>query len=76
MIVNPSTPIGPRDVKLKIVAASGEHNISHAALADTVNIAVHAENLREHRKGLLVDLVTDVSVVVIGPAQQDVPVGR
>jgi acyl dehydratase len=29
---------------------------------DTVNIAVHAENLREHRKGLLVDVVTDVSV--------------
>src|ERR1700754_4400859 len=31
-------------------------------LTDTGNIAVHAENLREHRKGLLVDLVTDVSV--------------
>jgi hypothetical protein len=31
-------------------------------VTDTVNIAVHAENLREHRKGLLVDLVTDVSV--------------
>jgi NADPH:quinone reductase-like Zn-dependent oxidoreductase len=31
--------LGPRDVKLKILAASGEHNISHAALADTVNIA-------------------------------------
>jgi acyl dehydratase len=31
-------------------------------VADTVNIAVHAENLREHRKGLLVDVVTDVSV--------------
>jgi acyl dehydratase len=29
---------------------------------DTVNIAVHAENLREHRKGLLVDVVTDISV--------------
>ncbi|MBV8861794.1 MAG: dehydratase [Mycobacterium sp.] len=32
------------------------------AVTDTVNIAVHAENLREHRKGLLVDLVTDVNV--------------
>ena len=32
------------------------------AVTDTVNIAVHAENLREHRKGLLVDVVTDVSV--------------
>src|SRR5271165_5760841 len=31
-------------------------------VTDTVNINVHAENLREHRKGLLVDLVTDVSV--------------
>src|ERR1700749_2324818 len=31
-------------------------------VTDTVNIAVHAENLREHRKGLLVDLVTEVSV--------------
>jgi hypothetical protein len=31
-------------------------------VTDTVNISVHAENLREHRKGLLVDLVTDVSV--------------
>jgi acyl dehydratase len=32
------------------------------AVTDTVGIAVNAENLREHRKGLLVDLVTDVSV--------------
>jgi acyl dehydratase len=31
-------------------------------VSDTVNIAVHAENLREHRKGLLVDVVTDLSV--------------
>ncbi|BBY06683.1 dehydratase [Mycobacterium noviomagense] len=31
-------------------------------VTDTVGIKVHAENLREHRKGLLVDLVTDVSV--------------
>ncbi len=31
-------------------------------VTDTVNIAVHAENLREHRKGLLVDVLTDVSV--------------
>lgn len=31
--------VGPRDVKLKILAASAEHNISHAALADTVDIA-------------------------------------
>jgi NADPH:quinone reductase-like Zn-dependent oxidoreductase len=31
--------VGPRDVRLKILAASGEHNVDHAALADTVNIA-------------------------------------
>jgi NADPH:quinone reductase-like Zn-dependent oxidoreductase len=29
----------PRDVRLRILAASAEHNIEHAALADTVNIA-------------------------------------
>ncbi|MEB3071752.1 MaoC/PaaZ C-terminal domain-containing protein [[Mycobacterium] vasticus] len=32
------------------------------AVTDTVGIATHAENLREHRKGLLVDIVTDISV--------------
>lgn len=32
------------------------------AVTDVVGVKVHAENLREHRKGLLVDLVTDVSV--------------
>ena len=31
--------LGPSDVRLKILAVSGEHNINHAALADTVNIA-------------------------------------
>jgi acyl dehydratase len=31
-------------------------------VTDTVGIKVHAENLREHRKGLLVDLVSDISV--------------
>jgi acyl dehydratase len=31
-------------------------------VTDEVSVAVHAENLREHRKGLLVDVVTDVSV--------------
>jgi NADPH:quinone reductase-like Zn-dependent oxidoreductase len=30
---------GPRDLRLKILAVSGEHNVDHAALADTVNIA-------------------------------------
>ncbi|OBG35281.1 dehydratase [Mycobacterium alsense] len=32
------------------------------SVTDTVGVRVHAENLREHRKGLLVDLVTDISV--------------
>lgn len=31
-------------------------------VTDVVDVAVHAENLREHRKGLLVDVVTEVSV--------------
>jgi NADPH:quinone reductase-like Zn-dependent oxidoreductase len=30
--------LGPSDVRLKILAASAEHNVGHAALADTVNI--------------------------------------
>ena len=32
------------------------------AVTDTVDVTVHAENLREHRKGLLVDVLTDVNV--------------
>ncbi|WP_307787140.1 MaoC/PaaZ C-terminal domain-containing protein [Mycolicibacterium mengxianglii] len=32
------------------------------AVTDTVDVKAHTENLREHRKGLLVDVVTDVSV--------------
>lgn len=42
-----------------------ENNITRyrpIAVTDTVGVTVHAENLREHRKGLLVDLVTDVHV--------------
>ncbi|MFI5217539.1 MAG: alcohol dehydrogenase catalytic domain-containing protein, partial [Candidatus Limnocylindria bacterium] len=31
--------LGPQDVHLRILAVSGEHNVDHAALADTVNIA-------------------------------------
>ena len=30
--------LAPRDVKIRVLAASAEHNIAHAALADTVNI--------------------------------------
>ena len=31
--------LGPNDVRLRILAVSAEHNVDHAALADTVNIA-------------------------------------
>ncbi|MDF2823308.1 MAG: acyl dehydratase [Mycobacterium sp.] len=34
----------------------------HIGVTDTVGIRARTENLREHRKGLLVDVVTDVSV--------------
>jgi crotonyl-CoA carboxylase/reductase len=32
-------PMGARDVRLRILAVSAEHNVDHAALADTMNIA-------------------------------------
>jgi len=32
------------------------------AVSDVLDVSVHAENLREHRKGLLVDLVTDIKI--------------
>jgi acyl dehydratase len=32
------------------------------AVTDAVKVRVHAENLREHRRGLLVDVLTDVNV--------------
>ena len=32
------------------------------AVTDTVGVSAHAENLREHRKGLLVDVISRVSV--------------
>ena len=31
--------VGPTDVRFKVLAVSAEHNISHAALADTINVA-------------------------------------
>ncbi len=31
-------------------------------VTDTVSVRAHAENLREHRRGLLVDIITDVNV--------------
>jgi len=32
-------PMGPDDVHLKVLAVSAEHNVDHAILADTINIA-------------------------------------
>ncbi len=32
-------PVGPGQVRMRVLAVSGEHNVDHAALADTVNIA-------------------------------------
>lgn len=32
-------PVGPSDVHVRILVVSAEHNVGHAALADTVNIA-------------------------------------
>ncbi len=32
-------PVGPNDVRMKILAVSAEHNIDHATTADTINIA-------------------------------------
>ncbi len=31
--------VGPKDVRMKVLAVSAEHNIDHAATADTINIA-------------------------------------
>ena len=31
-------------------------------VTDTVDVSVHATNLREHRKGLLVDIITDLKI--------------
>jgi acyl dehydratase len=40
------------------------HIMQHRPIlvTDTVSVRTHAENLREHRRGLLVDIVTDVNV--------------
>ncbi|MGU3653336.1 MaoC/PaaZ C-terminal domain-containing protein [Mycolicibacterium sp. A43C] len=32
------------------------------SVSDTLDVRVHAENLREHRKGLLVDIITEIKV--------------
>ncbi len=33
------SPVGPNDVRMKVLAVSAEHNIDHATTADTINIA-------------------------------------
>ncbi len=54
------------DFPFSAIGAVHVHNSITAhrpiAVSDTVGIKVHAENLREHRKGLLVDVLSEVSV--------------
>lgn len=38
------------------------HQVRPIGVEEPLDITVHAENLREHRKGLLVDLITEISV--------------
>jgi NADPH:quinone reductase-like Zn-dependent oxidoreductase len=51
--------VGPNDVHLRILAVSGEHNVDHAALADTVNIA-HARGGRMYPGNSAVGEVLEV----------------
>jgi NADPH:quinone reductase-like Zn-dependent oxidoreductase len=61
--------LGPRDVRLRILAVSAEHNVDHAALADTVNIA-------EGRGGRIYPGNSAVGEVVeIGPGVERFAVG-
>src|SRR5438270_12488704 len=57
--------LGPTDVHLRILAVSAEHNIAHAATADTVNIAA-ARGGRMYPGNSAVGEVLDV-----GPAVTD-----
>jgi acyl dehydratase len=54
------------DFPFSAIGAVHVHNIITAyrpiAVTDTVGVKAHAENLREHRKGLLVDFVSEVAV--------------
>ena len=47
-----------------MVRCTGEPHHQHRPIAvtDTVSIRTRAQNMREHRKGLLVDVLTDVAV--------------
>jgi NADPH:quinone reductase-like Zn-dependent oxidoreductase len=63
--------LGPNDVHLRILAVSGEHNVDHAALADTVNIA-HARGGRIYPGNSAVGEVLDVGEGVSGFAAGDI----
>src|SRR5437763_2586333 len=61
--------LGPTDVPFRILAVSAEHNITHAATADTVNIA-------EARGGTIFPGNSAVGEVVdVGPAVTDFKAG-
>ena len=61
--------LGPSDVKLRILAVSVEHNVDHAALADTQNIA-------EVRGGKIFPGNSAIGeVIAVGPAVKKTKVG-
>ncbi len=63
--------MGARDVKLRILAVSAEHNVDHAALADTMNIA-EARGGKIYPGNSAVGEVTAVGAEVKGFAPGDV----
>jgi NADPH:quinone reductase-like Zn-dependent oxidoreductase len=65
--------LGPHDVHLRILAVSAEHNVDHAALADTVNIA-ELRGGRIYPGNSAVGEVLDVGVDVDGVSRGDVVV--
>ena len=65
--------LGPRDVHLRILAVSAEHNVDHAALADTVNIA-ELRGGRIYPGNSAVGEVIDVGAQVDGFSAGDVVV--
>jgi NADPH:quinone reductase-like Zn-dependent oxidoreductase len=63
--------VGPGDVRLKILAVAAEHNIEHAALADTINIA-EARGGKIYPGNSAVGEVTEVGANVKGFAVGDI----
>ncbi|HEX4351985.1 MAG TPA: zinc-binding dehydrogenase [Polyangiales bacterium] len=57
--------VGHRDVKLKILAVSAEHNIDHAVLADTIDIA-HARGGKIYPGNSALGEVTQIGSEVTG----------